>query len=213
MSTERQRNANRENSLKSTGPRSPEGKAHSSSNSYKHGLTARHAVLSHEDRAAFEEFRADMLEEHDPVGTQELLLVTQICEAWTRIMRIRAMEIDLYERDLAECESATPTMTLIACSEESCREHERLRRYESQANSLYFRSLNTLIKLQAQRRKREKEEEESDRRHAAYMKDLNTPRPRPTNETTDPEIGFVSSCDPAPPPQPPGEPSRTSQTT
>ena len=203
MATEKQRLANRLNAQKSTGPRTPEGLARSSSNSYKHGLTARHSVLSYEDRVAFEEFRADMIDEHQPVGTQELLLVTQICEAWTRIMRIRGMEIDLYERDLADCESATPNMTLLACTEESRREHERLRRYESQANSLYFRSINTLSKLQNQRRKHEKEEEEADRRHAAYMKDLNTPRPRPTNETANPEIGFVSSYEPEHPPEPP----------
>src|SRR4051794_38197578 len=119
MSTEKQRNANRLNSLKSTGPRTLEGRATSSANSLKHGLTARHVVLSIEDRAAFEEFRADMLDEYQPVGTQELLLVTQICDGWARIMRCRAMETDLFEHDIADFEGATHGMTLINCGEES----------------------------------------------------------------------------------------------
>ena len=56
--------ANRRNALKSTGPRTPEGKAISRGNSYKHGLTGEGVVLTDEDAAAVEErfaaFEADL---------------------------------------------------------------------------------------------------------------------------------------------------------
>ena len=42
--------ANRENSKHSTGPRTPEGKAASSTNATSHGLNAADPVLPHEDR-------------------------------------------------------------------------------------------------------------------------------------------------------------------
>ena len=45
MPTQAQIRANRENAKKSTGPRTPEGKANSSKNALKHGLLAEDAVI------------------------------------------------------------------------------------------------------------------------------------------------------------------------
>ena len=56
--------ANRRNALKSTGPRTAEGKAASRGNSFRHGLTGEGVVLTDEDAAAVEErfaaFEADL---------------------------------------------------------------------------------------------------------------------------------------------------------
>ena len=49
MATEAQINANRRNAQKSTGPRSPEGKAATSRNALKHGLCAEKHLLVDED--------------------------------------------------------------------------------------------------------------------------------------------------------------------
>ena len=49
MTTEAQIEANRANAQKSTGPRTPEGKATVAQNAVKHGLLARTAVLHGED--------------------------------------------------------------------------------------------------------------------------------------------------------------------
>src|ERR1017187_1009875 len=51
MSTEPKTNANRDNSKKSSGPRTAEGKARSSRNSTVHGLTGKSPILPGEDRA------------------------------------------------------------------------------------------------------------------------------------------------------------------
>ena len=45
MATDKQLQANRRNAKKSTGPRSPEGKARSRLNSRKHGLTAKMLII------------------------------------------------------------------------------------------------------------------------------------------------------------------------
>ncbi len=63
MATEAQIRANRSNAQKSTGPRTPEGKAKSARNATKHGLTAQHIVLSTEDQEVYDAHREQMLAE------------------------------------------------------------------------------------------------------------------------------------------------------
>ena len=80
--------ANRENALKSCGPKSEEGKAISSQNRLKHGL-ARHngrfAVLPTEDADAFAELLANYLGEHEPTTQTETDLVHAMAESlWLR---------------------------------------------------------------------------------------------------------------------------------
>ncbi len=60
MASQRQRKANRLNAEKSTGPRTPGGKARSRRNAITHGLTAREIVLAHEDPAKFEALSEDL---------------------------------------------------------------------------------------------------------------------------------------------------------
>ena len=56
MCSDQKRQANRVNALKSTGPKTAKGKAVSSRNATKHGLTAQSAVVLEEDPQEFEEF-------------------------------------------------------------------------------------------------------------------------------------------------------------
>ncbi|MHC4750707.1 MAG: hypothetical protein ACYTFW_12625, partial [Planctomycetota bacterium] len=71
MSTEAQINANQQNSQKSTGPRTAEGKAAVSQNAVKHGLFASEAVIKGENEADFDLFSKEMLSELAPVGFME----------------------------------------------------------------------------------------------------------------------------------------------
>jgi hypothetical protein len=151
----RQLEANRRNALKSTGPRTPEGKLRASRNAVTHGLTARHEVLSIEDRAEYEALRAALISEHQPVGVQELLLVTQVAAAFQRIQRIHLAQVAIFEQHLDEDESATGGATLANSMTRHAAAYDVLRRYEATANSVYFRSLNQLLKLQAIRRRTE----------------------------------------------------------
>ena len=95
MPTEAQRKANRQNAKKSTGPRTPEGKARSSQNALKHGLLARDAVMADEDPAEYDR-QLQILEENlFPKNAIEFELVLQIADSRWRLRRITRIEAGL----------------------------------------------------------------------------------------------------------------------
>lgn len=83
---------NRANSQHSTGPRTSEGKARSSQNSFKHGLYSKQLVLASEDPAELEQLRASLRAEHQPANTTEEILVNEIAENFWRLRRMRQLE-------------------------------------------------------------------------------------------------------------------------
>jgi hypothetical protein len=60
MSTTRQIAANQQNSQKSTGPKSPEGKAKSCLNHLSHGLTSSATIVPGEDPEEFKSLLIDL---------------------------------------------------------------------------------------------------------------------------------------------------------
>ena len=66
MATTAQIAANRSNAAKSTGPLTKSGKARSSRNALRHGLTAEQVVISGEDPAAFETLQDDLYAHYQP---------------------------------------------------------------------------------------------------------------------------------------------------
>ncbi len=100
MATQAQIDANRQNAQKSTGPRTPEGKAVSSRNSLLHGLTAEKHFLDGEDPADFallaEQFRA----EWKPDGPTQDQLVDRMAAAHWRLRRFLMMETGLFQATL-----------------------------------------------------------------------------------------------------------------
>ena len=65
--------ANRQNSLHSTGPATAEGKAASSQNALRHGLTSKQIVLPGEDAAHYDELRQDLLAAYIPARRASVL--------------------------------------------------------------------------------------------------------------------------------------------
>ncbi len=71
--------ANRANSRSSTGPRTKQGKSHSSHNALRHSILARKLVLAtHEQRAEFRELRHACKKEFSPEGLLEKFFVDEI---------------------------------------------------------------------------------------------------------------------------------------
>ena len=103
MSTEAQITANRQNSQKSTGPRSAEGKATVSKNAVKHGLFVLEALIKGENREDFEVYRDEMLADLAPVGPMESMLAERFVSLSWRLKRVERMQnqaIDvMIERD------------------------------------------------------------------------------------------------------------------
>jgi hypothetical protein len=84
--------ANRSNARKSTGPRTPEGKAAASRNAVKHGLLAEQVVIHGEDPAEFDLYRAGMLAELAPVGAVEALLAERAVSLSWRLRRAERLQ-------------------------------------------------------------------------------------------------------------------------
>lgn len=97
MATELQKAANQRNALMSTGPRSLAGKARSSMNAIKHGLTAPHAMLPGEDVNEFEGLRHAMFGSIRPEGALENQLVERIASLIWRLRRVQAFEVALFQ--------------------------------------------------------------------------------------------------------------------
>ena len=95
MSSELKIEANRANAQASTGPRTEPGKARSSQNARKHGLTAQQLAIKPEDREAFDEMLAGFLHEINPSGQIEQTLFDELVAAAWNLRRIRILESEL----------------------------------------------------------------------------------------------------------------------
>jgi hypothetical protein len=97
MRTQRQRDANRENAKKSTGPTSEEGKAASSRNSWRHGLRAVAVVYPDEDGAEYLMHLLSLRRERQPKGPLEDFLVERMAQCMWKMWRTYRLEAKLIE--------------------------------------------------------------------------------------------------------------------
>src|SRR3954451_17253475 len=75
LTPEERRKINQENSLRSTGPRTPEGKRRASLNAVTHGLRAESLALPNEDAAELKEMTDDWLDYYAPRSPGERALL------------------------------------------------------------------------------------------------------------------------------------------
>src|ERR671929_823092 len=98
-SSERRLAANRRNAARSTGPRTPEGKAVVALNATKHGLLSREVLVKGESEADLLAFAKRMRAQLAPSGELELLLVDRVvANAW-RLRRLVRVEAALFARE------------------------------------------------------------------------------------------------------------------
>ena len=97
MSSEKQIEANRLNAQKSTGPKTPAGKAAASMNHLKHGLRARTVVLTAlgESEADFDELSATLQYQWEPRTWIELLYLEEMAVSQWRLARAERMQDQL----------------------------------------------------------------------------------------------------------------------
>lgn len=98
MNTTPHLNPARPHPQRSTGPRTPAGKARVSRNALKHGLAGKDLVFPSENPRHYDAFRAGLIESLDPRGDLEALLADRIvADAW-RLRRIPILEAALHRR-------------------------------------------------------------------------------------------------------------------
>jgi hypothetical protein len=92
--------ANRANAQKSTGPVTDEGKAKSSLNAVKTGLTGRTVLLPTDDAIAYQEHLNRLFTKHTPAGDDEHNLVQTIADTEWRLLRIHPLEAGIFSLGL-----------------------------------------------------------------------------------------------------------------
>jgi hypothetical protein len=105
MSSQAQKDANRANAQLSTGPKTEAGKAASSHNALKTGLTGRTVVLPTDDVEAYTQHVERFLLDYQPPTDAEKSLVQTIADTEWRLLRVPSLESGLYavgRRQLAE---------------------------------------------------------------------------------------------------------------
>jgi hypothetical protein len=148
MSTAAQIAANQKNSQLSTGPTSEAGKAKSSLNAVKSGLTGRIVLLPGDDAALYEAHLSHFIKHHEPVGDDERNLVQSLADTEWRLLRIPSLEMGIYAVGRLEFAG------LFANEDDAVRKHL----IEDQVFLAYQRQLNNLsIQESRLRRQREKD--------------------------------------------------------
>ncbi len=95
MTSFRRIEANRRNALRSTGPRTEEGKRSSRANAYRHGLTAETVVPDVEDEDDYAAFEAAVIADYDACTAVERELVLRLASLLWRLRRATAVGTDL----------------------------------------------------------------------------------------------------------------------
>ena len=108
MSSEFQIKANRQNSQKSTGPKSAEGKKAVAKNAVKHGLFSNETVIKGESAEEFETFRDEMLAELAPVGPVESMLAERYVSLSWRLKRVERMQNQAIDVMIEQDEQPNP---------------------------------------------------------------------------------------------------------
>ena len=96
MTSEKKAQANRQNALKSTGPKTPEGKDAVRLNAMKHGLLCQEVLLPGEDEEALRELSEHLWTELKPVGEMENLLVDRISASHWKLRRLGRVEAGIF---------------------------------------------------------------------------------------------------------------------
>jgi len=90
----------RTNGAKSHGPVTPEGRAKSSRNALRHGLSSQSVVLPHEDGEQFQQLVQDHIDQFQPQTAVEMDLVETMAAARWRLRRLYAVETAVFDNEM-----------------------------------------------------------------------------------------------------------------
>ena len=167
---------NRANSLKSTGPKTPEGKEISRFNGYRHGFTGQAILLPEKEMEAYKEFSAKMFADYKPVGPVEEQFFYMVSDTYWRMNNLRALEFNLFSLEFHEHqddlnvkhEEAHVALTTAYAVRDITAQLARLSLYEQRLNRTLHTNLDKLEALQKARR----DTHEAEMRIAASIRQL-----------------------------------------
>ena len=152
MASDKQMRANRQNARKSTGPKTPEGKAVARLNALKHGLLSQPILLPNEDEASLMQLSERLHSQLQPVGELESLLVERIVAAAWRLRRVLAVEAGIYEKERFNYMGEENGLGMAFIRDANgANAFSKLSRYETTIERGLFKALHELQRLQAAR--------------------------------------------------------------
>ena len=161
MPTQLKSDTARANGAKSQGPKTASGRAKSSRNAVKHGLSSRNPlVLECENQADFQALHDHQMEIHQPANAAEADLVDQMIAARWRILRLQSIETEILDnqmRNKHEIEKEYPSGCPVRLSAayawevDSSRAIALAARSEARLTRLYQSNYKILRELQAAR--------------------------------------------------------------
>ena len=140
MSSPAQAAASAANALLSTGPRTDAGKARSSRNAVKHGLTSKQLVIAPGEEEEFAEFHDSLLAQLAPEGALEVGLFNMLVHAGWNLQRFRTLEAQLMTNGVASL-----------LDESTAKALDRLQRYAASNQRSYYSALKELRSVQTNR--------------------------------------------------------------
>jgi len=153
MTSIKQIEANRRNSLKSTGPKMEAGKHASRCNAVRHGLTAETVIGALEDAEDYKAFEAAVTADYDAQSAVERELVLRLVGLLWRLRRATTIETGLFEiqadhlSDFRKTHQISPTSREIVYALFNANSDRRAASY-GVANAIETRSASDLASAQ-----------------------------------------------------------------
>jgi hypothetical protein len=141
FTTAAQFTANQSNAQRSTGPRTPEGKAISALNNFRHGFSGAFTVLPWESQEEFDMLLGALRAEHWPSGLTETILVDKMAQALWLTKRAVVLQHITFNHQMPGCDDQKQLALYL--------------RYETTHDRIFHKCLNQLLKLRAEKRKQE----------------------------------------------------------
>ena len=161
MPSQRKSETARANGARSKGPATSEGRARSSRNAVRHGLSAKAILVPGESEAEFRQLLDDYVEQFQPATGVEMDLVETMAAARWRLRRLTAIEAHLLDNEICRREDDIAKQF----NADNLDIHDRLAfvfqkladygqslaiviRYEGALNRTFYRAFKQLQKLQ-----------------------------------------------------------------
>jgi len=159
---------NKKNALRSTGPKTPAGKAKVSTNAVKHGAYSEALFMLLEKEEDFQALKGGLVETLQPVGPMETRMVERLASLWWRMERTKtAANQSLWMNARNRLKGSLEYMVeasgiweeAAATDRDECRfpgawsydTQERLLRHEMTLERAFFKTLHELERVQARR--------------------------------------------------------------
>jgi len=177
--------ANQLNALKSTGPKSPEGKSRSAKNATKHGAYALDTLLPNDNPEEFNHFKNEWLKVLSPQNPPELFLAERVASLAWRLQRFAKASTEKHQNH----------NTILSPSYKDENPYYTLAKTEDRLQSMFHRTLKQLHQLQTHQK-------ENPPQPCPYIKEEKPQfEPTPTAEPVQTEIPQIEPTkDQTPPP-------------